>query len=113
METTLKSLQAEVSKQVFLNAELQQENTLLKEMILQLKNRKFGASADRLDVPNQMNLFNEAEAVLEQQPDVDEPVEVPVKAYKRGGRRKLPGALPRVTIVHDIPEADKQCDECH
>lgn len=109
----MKSLQAEVSKQVFLNAELQQENTLLKEMILQLKSRKFGASADRLDVPNQMNLFNEAEAVLEQQPDVDEPAEVPVKAYKRGGRRKLPDALPRVTIVHDIPEADKQCDECH
>jgi len=64
MEKTLKSLQSEVNKQVFINAELQQENALLKEMILQLKNRKFGTSADRLDVPNQMTLFNEAEAVL-------------------------------------------------
>jgi len=109
----METLQSTVEKQSLFIAELQQENALLKEMILQLKSHKFGSSADRLDVPNQMDLFDEAEAVLAQESDVDEPVKVVVKEHKRGGRRKLPDALPRVTIVHDIPEADKQCDECH
>jgi len=107
----METLQSTVEKQSLFIAELQQENALLKEMILQLKSHKFGSSADRLDVPNQMDLFDEAEAVLAQESDVDEPVKVVVKEHKRGGRRKLPDALPRVTIVHDIPEADKQCDE--
>jgi len=112
MEESLLLLRKQSESQSLFIVELQQENTYLKEMISQMQNRKFGAKSDRIDVPNQPDLFNEAEAVAEQTPDVDEPTEVVVKAYKRGGRRKLPKALPRTTIVHDIPEAEKQCSEC-
>ncbi len=85
---------------------------MLKEMIAQFQNRKFGASADRIDLAKQPGLFNEAEAVIEQEDHVDEPTEVVVAAHKRSGRRKCPKSLTHVTIVHDIPEADKQCGEC-
>jgi len=113
MEKALALLQKQVESQALFIAELEQEITLLKEMNAQFRNRKFGASADRIDIAKQPDLFNEAEAVIAQQDDVDEPTEVVVAAHKRGGRRKFPKSLPRVTIVHDIPEADKQCDECH
>jgi len=113
MEETLQLLRKETERHVLFIAELQQEIVYLKEMICQMQNRKFGTKADRIDVPNQPDLFDEAEAVTEQTPVVDEPTEVEVKAYKRGGRRKLPKALPRTTIVHDIPEAEKECGECH
>jgi len=114
MQKTVDILQIEVKKQALFIAELQQEITLLKAYILQLQNRKFGASADCLDVPNQMNLFDEAEAVVEQEADIEEPVEVVVKKQrKRGGRKPLPQTFKRVTILHDIPESEKLCDECH
>jgi transposase len=82
-------------------------------MIIQFQNRKFGASTDRIDIAKQPDLFNEAEAVIEQIGEVDEPTEVVVTRRKRGGRRTFPKSLQRVTIVHDIDEADKQCCECH
>ncbi len=59
--------------------------------------------------PDQLGLFNEAEA---ETPAEEEPVEsVPVAAHerKRGGRKPLPDYLPRVRIEHDLPEAEKTC----
>jgi len=113
MEKALALLQKQAESQALFITELEQENSLLKEMITQFRNRKFGASADRIDIARQPDLFNEAEAVIEQAGEVDEPTQVVVAAHKRGGRRKFPKSLPHVTIVHDIPEADKQCCECH
>ncbi len=112
MEKALALLQKQVESQSLFIAELEQENTLLKEMIAQFQNRKFGSSADRIDIAKQPDLFNEAETVIAQTDEVDEPTEIVVAAHKRGGRRKFPKSLPHVTIVHDIPEVDKQCDEC-
>ncbi len=51
---------------------------LLKEMIVQFQNRKFGTSADRIDIAKQPDLFNEAEAVIEQEDEVDEPTKIVV-----------------------------------
>jgi len=113
MGKALGLLQKQVESQALFITELEQENSRLKEMIIQFQNRKFGASADRIDIAKQPDLFNEAEAVIEQEGEVDEPTEVVVTRRKRGGRRKFPESLPRVTIVHDIDEADKQCCECH
>ncbi len=110
MEKALETLQKQVKGQALFITELEREITLLKEMISQFQNRKFGASADRIDIAKQPDLFNEAEAVIEQ--EIEEPAEVLVAAHKRGGRRTFPKNLPHVTIVHDIPEADKQCNEC-
>jgi len=113
MEEALGLLQKQVASQALFITELEQEITRLKEMIAQFQNRKFGTGADRIDIAKQPDLFNEAEAVIEQVDEVVEPTEVVVAVRKRGGRRKLPKSLPRVTIVHDLPEADKQCCDCN
>jgi len=74
-------------------------------MIIQFQNRKFGTSSDRIDITKQPNLFNEAEAVVEQTDEVDEPTEVVVTRRKRGGRREFPKSLPHAT---PLPAAVEQ-----
>lgn len=52
------------------------------------------------DMPEPEDVENEAEK---------EPVEVVAHARKKKGRKPLPDALPRVEVVHDIPEEEKIC----
>jgi transposase len=72
--------------------------------------QRFAASSEQLDL--QYTLFDEAEQLVEaheaQHPAPPAPIEV--KAHqRRGGRRPLPKDLPRVRVVHDLPEAEKTC----
>lgn len=72
--------------------------------------QRFAASSEQLDL--QYTLFDEAEQLVEaheaQHPAPPAPIEV--KAHQRcGGRRPLPKDLPRVRVVHDLPEAEKTC----
>ena len=56
-------------------------------------------------------LFNEAEAIAHS-PEVNsapESVTIPAHSRKKSGRKPLPQDLPRIEIVHDLPEAQKQC----
>jgi len=104
MEEIVKLLQKQVAQQALMIAELQQEIILLKEMNAQLRMQRFGSKSDRVDaIARQANLFDEAEAVLDQGPAIEEPIEIPVAAHKRGGRRKLPKALPRICPVPAEP----------
>jgi transposase len=71
--------------------------------------RQFGQSSEAS--LNQLGLFNETEQTIEE----DEPeAEQESISYtrKKPKRKPLPKDLPRETIVHDIVEADKQCDCC-
>ncbi len=55
-------------------------------------------------------MFNEAEAESEQ--PATQPEATAVAAHTRTrkrGRKPLPANLPRVEVIHDIPEADKRC----
>ncbi len=83
------------------------ENRLLNEKIQYLLQRRFGAKFERFD-PNQLSLFDEAPP-----PDASTPAKpsVQVAAYMRepGGRRPLPEHLPRVPVVVDLSEEEKQC----
>ena len=88
---------------------LQQQNDYLQEMVRLLKNELFGRKSETLPVvnPNQLQLFNPSEPVEPIQSD-DEIV-VPEHTRKKRGRKPLPADLPRVDVVHDLPEAEKQC----
>ncbi|MDX8382908.1 MAG: IS66 family transposase [Ghiorsea sp.] len=108
----MKSLIKQVESQSVIIKELQQENADFKALIRQLNNRIFGVKADRIEDSQQPDVLNEAEAGIDQQPVVGEPCKVTSKGAKRGGRRKLPQSLPRTIIMHDLPEAEKQCGEC-
>jgi transposase len=122
---TLKVLLAE---QVARNAQIQAEKTAADQQIVRLDAkvlslqeqlnlalaRRYAASSEKLS-PDQIRLFNEAEvdAPLEgdgtAEIDSGETVAVPAHNRKKGGRKPLPDTLPRVDIIHEIPEDQRHC----
>jgi transposase len=87
------------------------ENSLLKEEISLLKHRLFGRKSEKLPVGSgQLLLFNEAEAQkAEETPQPQETITVPAHERRRGHRTPLPENLPRVEVVHDLTDEQKQC----
>jgi transposase len=88
------------------------ENRLLKEEINLLRYKLFGRKSEKLsrDVGSgQLLLFNEAEQAAEAQTEPQEEISVPAHKRRRGKRTPLPKDLPRVEVVHDLSEEDKQC----
>lgn len=90
-------------------------NRLVEQLIL-ARQRNFGVSSEQ----GQGRLFDEAEVLAadttEEQdvasiPPVPEtgPDKLPPKVKERGKRGPLPAELPRVVIVHDVPEAERTC----
>jgi len=77
----------------------------LEEIIRTYQRKTFSGTSEQL-ASNQLDLFNEAEAI-----EATEPPEVAVKPHtrQRRGRPALPADLPREEIVHDLPEVDKVC----
>jgi transposase len=82
----------------------------LEEYVRLLKHQRFGRTSEKAD-PAQRGLFNEAEILADAAAKEDEPAGVEVAAHTRSprGRRPLPDFLPRVEIVHDLPDAEKVC----
>lgn len=87
----------------------------LYEKILADRRRQFGVKSE-IDT-HQLWLFNEEEVVLEEVPqeEVSEetsatPSKAPAAAKKpRGKRAPLPAELPRIDIIHDVPEDQRIC----
>ncbi len=94
-------------------SERNEEISQLREYIRLLKSQRFGARSERSHI-SQMGLFNEAEAIADEndaqtESDVST-IEVPAHTRrKRGGRRPLPAFLPREEILHDLSEDEKVC----
>jgi len=90
---------------------------LLKEENRWLKSQLFGRSSEKRPAdevsPDQTRLlFNEAEAIAHTPAasSVTESVTIPVQERKKkSGRKALPSDLPRIDVIHDLPEADKRC----
>lgn len=91
--------------------EYETENKLLKEEISVLKHRLFGKKSEKLPAGSgQLFLFNEAEAAkTEDSGAAQQKVEVPAHERRRGHRKPLPENLPRVEVVHDLSDEQKQC----
>ncbi|HLP10038.1 MAG TPA: IS66 family transposase [Opitutaceae bacterium] len=92
------------------NVELEIQIAGLREQINLLIAKRFGASSEKHS-PDQLRLFDEAEkeaveAVVEED---EETVEVSVHARQKPRRKPLPPELPRIEVVHDLPEAEKVC----
>jgi transposase len=86
---------------------------VLEENLRLAQHKRFGASSEKAD-PDQLGLFNEAEALADatEAHSASTPeTEITVAEHKRakGGRKPLSEALPRVRIEHDIPEVEKLC----
>jgi len=90
--------------------QLQNRNQFLEEQFRLAQQKRFGTSSE--GHPGQGELFNEAEAELEQ-PE-PEPKDEPITPRRKQPKRKpLPKELPREVVVHDIPEEDKVCACCN
>lgn len=89
----------------------------LYEQIALMRRRQFGPSSEAM--PGQARLFDEAEALAGQSPDeetgddeshdTDAPKGKSSRGRARGKRAPLPAELPRVDIVHELPEAQRVC----
>lgn len=95
-----------------LTARKDAEIATLREQLNLAIARRFGPSSERVPA-EQLGLFNEAEAHAEEDPADEAPttetVTVPAHARKRPGRRPLPDYLPRVEVVHELPEDQRVC----
>ena len=90
---------------------LSAENHYLKERIDLLLAQLYGRKSERkpiLEDPDQISYLDDLveEPVVE---SVEEKVAVPAHNRKKAGRKPLPEELPRVEVIHDIPEDQKQC----
>ncbi len=82
------------------------ELALLREYIRLLKHARFGRSSEkRSDL--QGSLFNEAEVEADEA-EIEES-HVSAHSRKKRGRKPLPESIPRIEIVHDLPEDEKYC----
>ena len=84
--------------------------TALQDQIRLLLAQRFGSSSERV-ADGQLGLFNEAEELLEEETAAhEEPVEVAGHTrHRRGKRAPLPEHLPRIDVVHELPESERLC----
>jgi transposase len=120
IETLIQKYNARENEIVSLKNEKEtlSHNVLWLEEQLAARNRRlFGRSSEKLSAAEMKGwLFDEAElTVTEEKPEVEieeATVEVPAHKRQKPGRRKLPAALPRHDIVHDLPPEEKACTCC-
>jgi len=87
----------------------EKENELLREQIRLLQAQMFGKKSEKGSAESgavQIPLFDMPEP--EAPPEKDS-VEIPKHKRKKPGRKRLPDALPREEIIHDIGEEEKIC----
>ena len=112
-----RSLQAALDEAAKLHDHtVQEHDQLIQELRQQIELYRryvFGPRRERyVDAPGQGRLFD-AEAIegvaLPPEPPVPEPK---MPARRRQSRKPDYDRLPQVRIEHDLPEADKVCDQC-
>ncbi|MGN7614562.1 IS66 family transposase, partial [Magnetococcales bacterium HHB-1] len=89
-------------------ASLTQENELLREQLRLLKSQRFGRRSEKFDHPT---LFDEAETAdqTEQPEKTDNSVDVKAHKRRKKGRKPLSDDLPRIDIIHELPESERIC----
>jgi len=105
------------------NEQLTTENQRYKFQVLTLTEqlnlalaRRYAASSEKLS-PDQIGLFDEAEldsdAASGRDADTEaDDDEIMVAAHKRKkrGRKPIPDHLPRIDVIHELPESMRHCD---
>lgn len=86
-----------------------EELRVLREYIRLLKHHRFGRRSEK-GFEGQERLFNEAESAAEAA-GVEADAEISVEAHTRRkrGRQALPAWIPRIEILHDLPESERRC----
>lgn len=112
-------LQAKIASLQDEKLQFQHEAMLLREKLNLLIAKRFGRSSEKSD-PRQLSLFDEAEVLAfqaqseadqEAHSEADQEIQVPAhtRKIKPKGRKPLPEWLPRVEIIHELPESELIC----
>ena len=100
-----------VLEQQKINQQLQQKVTTLAEVIQLERQRRFGASSEK--APGQGELFNEAEACIDEVVESESSETItthsPETIQSKPKRKPLPDNLPRLRKVIELPAAQRQC----
>ncbi len=80
----------------------------LEEAVRLDRHKRFGSKSEATP-HDQLGMFNEAESVLDELESEEPELQVPAHTRKRGGRKPLPEALPRIEVIHDLDESEKVC----
>lgn len=116
----LRNLVMNLSREI---KQLESKVSYYEEYINLLLHKRFGANSEKYR-SEQADLFNEAEACAEEFPeqeaavDVEEnelsaPVVTSLERKRVAGRQALPTQLPRLDIIHELPEPERFCTEGH
>jgi transposase len=95
-----------------LEVKYQEKINYLEEQLRLLKNELFGRSSEKRHEPSadQRLLFDgDDDHGAGETPTNDETVVIAAHSRKKRGRKPLPKDLPRIDIIHDIDEEQKQC----
>ena len=121
LKNMIKTLQATVDAANKREEVLVQERDNLKDEISLLRKKFFGSSSEKrvIDVPGQLNLFNEAE--LEQDPSAADAEELAATLPSESSKKRKTRAtdaerfkgIPVIKKYLDIPEEDKVCPVCN
>jgi transposase len=86
----------------------------LTQQVKLMQSRQFGASSEKaVDSPDQLSLFNEAEATADWA--VPEPVleQITYARKKKKGKRETDfSGLPTEQVIHELPEDERVCPDC-
>ena len=115
---TIDELKALVITQASFNEQLTVKNKQYKHQILSLQEqlnlataRRYAASSEKIS-PDQIRLFDEAEGDTQAESledSADETITVPAHARKKTGRKPIPDAVPRMEVIHTLPESALIC----
>jgi transposase len=118
LPNNIDALKSLLVNQVARNTQLLTENQRIKAQVLLLQERlnialaqRYAAHSEKCS-PDQIRLFNEAEVDAPTDLVEDEsatPVTIAEHARQKCGRKPLPEHLPRIDVIHELPEAERHC----
>ena len=95
------------------NEELKILNNWYLEQFMLAQRRRFGTSSERTELPEQLNLFNEAELFAHPETIEESEETITYKRKKRKGKREeFYEGLPTKQVVHELPEEERICPIC-
>jgi transposase len=90
------------------NAQLQSKVITLQEQLNLALARRYAASSEKI-APDQIRLFDEAEVEAQAEPVEEVAITVPEHTRRKRGRKKLPEALPRIDVIHELADDERAC----
>ncbi len=94
--------------------QLQGKLDSLLEQLRLARHKQFGASSEKQNAQQADLFFDEAETLdqeAEQTADDEACISVPAHKRKKRGRTTIAAHLPRIEVIHDLPEEEKVCAE--